>query len=121
MTGPDEVHGALGSIARFVVTCPSHDDLAGLMREGLARFQEDDRYVALIGELVATSRGFARAWDGDQGPRRVGDLELQHEVAGLLRLEYVRLPVEGTVATLVLARPSDEETGDRLHLLDGTR
>ncbi len=40
----------------------------------------------------------------------------------VLRLEFVRLPVEGTVgATLVLARPSDEETADRLHLLDGTR
>lgn len=171
MTGPDDVHGALGSIRLFVDQMPglpavlldrhldvlaasalaraiepglttganivrigvvandrgagsigSHVDLAGLMREGLARFQVDERYVALIGELVATSSGFARAWDGDQRPRRVGVLALQHEVAGVLRLEYVRLRVEGTVgATLVLARPSDEETADRLRLLDGTR
>lgn len=120
--GANVVRIGVVAIDRGARSIESHVDLAGLMREGLARFQEDERYVAVIGELVATSLGFARAWDGDQRPRRAGVLELHHEFAGPLRLEYLRLPLEGTIgATLVLARPSDRETEDRLRFLDGIR
>jgi hypothetical protein len=95
----------------------AHSELAALLRDAVARSATDDRFVALIGELVATNRGFSTAWAESRPGRSRGHVQVQHAL-GPLRLEYVRLPIEGADGTaLVLARPSEEATGDRLRRL----
>lgn len=93
-------------------------DVAALLRDALAASAEDDRFVALVGELVATSRGFATAWAESRGGRRSGRVRLPHPAVGVLRLDYLRVPVDGAGgAVLLLARSDDSATVDRLRRL----
>jgi len=93
-------------------------DLAALLRDALTASAEDERFVALIGELVATSRGFAIAWAESRGGLRADRVRVHHPAAGALRLDYLRVPLDGcSGAVLVLARSGDRATGDRLRRL----
>lgn len=94
-------------------------ELAGLLRDSVGRFEEDERFVAVVGELVATSRGFAYAWAEDDPGQRNGSIEVEHDVVGAIRLDWVRLPLEDTGgATLVLARGADDTSSRRLRRLE---
>lgn len=94
-------------------------ELAALLRDAVARSPEDERFVALVGELVATNRGFSTAWAEARPGRSHGSVQVLHDVVGPLRLDYVRLPLEGVDGTaLVLARPQDRRTADLLRVLE---
>jgi hypothetical protein len=98
-----------------------HAELAGLLRDSVDRYSEDDRYIAIIGELVATSRGFAQAWAEEPNGRPSGTVELALGATGPMRLIYVHLPLEGVDGqSLLLGRAADPESRYRLEQLDAT-
>ncbi|GLW70616.1 transcriptional regulator [Kitasatospora phosalacinea] len=75
------------------------------------------RLAALVDRLRAASPEVGRWWDEHRVRERVGtEKDLQHETAGLLRLDQVVLGAPGGLRLVVLA-PRDAATADRLHAL----
>lgn len=92
--------------------------LAALLRDAIDDSAEDERFVAVIGELVATSRGFATAWAETRAGAQAGEVRLQHMTVGALRLMYLRVPVDVVPGgAIVLARAADPGTSARLSRL----
>jgi hypothetical protein len=97
-------------------------DLAALLRDGISRFHEDSRFVTIVGELVATSSSFSRAWaESKRGPF-FGRWDRTDDAIEPLRLDCVRLQLDAEPdLTLVLACARDDESAQRLALLSDDR
>lgn len=82
--------------------------------------QKDRRLTSLVGELSLQSEDFRRLWADHQVRQcAYGVKQIQHPVAGLLKLPYVTLavPGDGDLTMLVYTPEPGSETAERLALL----
>lgn len=99
----------------------THSDLAALLREAITTSSEDDRFVEIVGELVATSRGFAVAWAESRGARTSGRVRLD-TASGTFSLAYLRIPLAGDDRTVLLLAQAPGRAADAdVHRMDRHR
>lgn len=84
------------------------DQLTAMLRESLDRHGADRGFLAVVGELSATSSAFARSWAGAAPAASSGRVDVPGTAADRLSLRYrvARLPGDEE-STLVLFEPVD--------------
>jgi hypothetical protein len=118
------------NLARFTILNPMVEEttdgwrveagrVAALLREALARHDEDPRYRGLVGELVARSAPFAELWaDPGAVPERHGTSVFRNPLVGVLHLAHEHLRrADADEHTILLWAPVDPATAERLEEL----
>lgn len=121
------------NLARFTFLNPHVEDsvegweseaqrTAATLRDSLDRHDEDARFRALLGELMARSSGFADAWAAGVGsaPTR-GTTIVENPLVGRLVLHWEQLArPDDPEHVLVVWTPADPDTAGRLDALRRT-
>jgi transcriptional regulator with XRE-family HTH domain len=95
-------------------------DAAAMLRLEAGNFPDDEKLVALVGELSTRSELFRQRWASqDVRFHRSGRKRLNHPVVGRLDLDFEALPLpsEPGLQLNVYTAPADSATADGLKLL----
>ncbi|NQX05942.1 hypothetical protein HQQ82_14085 [Rathayibacter sp. VKM Ac-2856] len=98
------------------------DQITAMLRDSLDRHEGDRGFLAVVGELSATSSAFAHSWAGGARAATSGSVDLPATAAGPLRLRYrlSRIPPaadDDDERTLLLFEPADATSREALERL----